>query len=229
MAYGFRLVGSHGVVQVDGSYQNLFVQATGTASVGSSANQGLGSIVSVALGVTLTPTSIVAISGSSAAAIVALGSTSMDVYSPYTDSRSFTWWVFDKLTAVSTSGYGWWVKKPGTLEPVFDSLQKPMRVLGSVEVPSPGFSGGLHGTSGGLTGAYTGKTLAWANMHLASTTWSGPPSGPGAVTNYYYVNCPYSSSNSMNYTTGRFTTFQGSPDTAIGTPGKLLILDVTGF
>lgn len=230
MSYGYRQLGSHGYVQIDQNYQNLFLKAKGNANIPSSSNQGLGSLVAVTLPITLSPTSVIALSGAAVAVVNATsGGNIIQIYSPYADGRAFTWWVFDKLTSVSSSGFGMIVRKPVTFEPIYDDTQKPMRVLGQFAVPSPGFSFGLHGTTAYGTSSFSGKTTAAVNMNLPSTTWSGGNIGQGTVPNYYYIACPQATNNTVTGVTGLFTTFGGAADVSMGTNGNVLVLDVTGY
>lgn len=229
MSIGMRFRGTHGVFQIDEKYRNVFLRANGTTSI-SGNPQGLGSITTVTVSGGLSGTESIALSGTQAAAVVGRDSTGFTVYTVDT-SGSFNWWVFDRLTAISTSGFGVAFRNPTTLEPIYDSTQKPLVVLGNHQAPSPGTGSGLHGSSVGLipTATYSGKIIGWINMHLASSLWSGPSGGPGAVPNYYYVLCPRASTGSLNAQAGRFTSFNGSPDVNQSNSGRVMAIDLTNY
>lgn len=230
MTYGIQIKGSHGFIQIDQDYQNLFVRASGVATVANSP-QGSGNLTVVNIP-TLTDNSLIAISGSTPTIVVLVDdSNNVSFYSVASAGAQFTWWVFDTLAGLPTSGVGLIVRKPITLEPVFSSASKPMRVLASGAVSPPSYppSGSNQPSGHGDViggGGFGGKTIAWATCDIAQMNYSGGLIGQGATPNYVYVTVP---GGNLTYYQGHFATFGGGPDARRQHTGQILLLDVTGF
>lgn len=228
MPAGLQVIGDHSIIQLDETYQNLFLVASGTATTPSSPNQGLGYLNNITGMPTRTSTSITVLSSTATACVIVAappGGTSMDVYSIKPDS-AFKWWVFDVLTGDSANSnylqtYTW------DSQLIFDAGRKPMKVLGNITY----ICGTAHDTGYTASSSFTGYDIGLAFMDVATAHFSGPSGGPGATPNYSYVAGMYQPlpSKDIVSVTGRFTTFGGAPDQSFSHNGQALVIDLTGY
>ena len=142
MAWGLRIKGEAGQLQIDGTFQNYQLAASGTLYLGDTVVSGNAlTLWKGELTLTSLVRPIVAFMISDdglffTAADNGGGSFTWTIYKnagdPGKPARTITYYVFDVLAAVSSGNWGMRIRNASNV-PVFDFIRKPMRVVDFVK------------------------------------------------------------------------------------------------
>lgn len=129
MPAGFQVVGSHGLVQVDGDYFNLGLAAKGTVNVAGPAYYNAAATVTVTGS---TPILCIRSAAVTASIVKVSRAGSQYTYSISGNSAgAVDWFLFDKMALGATSGLQVF-SAAGDL--VFDAASRPMRVVAVYQI-----------------------------------------------------------------------------------------------
>lgn len=231
MAYGFRARSSAGLIQIDQSYDNFALLASGSTTTDTNlgvVSPKISSYKTIAMpaGV-ISP--VIALYSTMPTLIIQATLTSFSVVAYGLMGQAFEWFIFDEIITPPGAGYGIRVRDPASGKVRFDSRLKYMRVVGegtldAVNISSTTNWGAIASVPGRKLAAVQSKT----GVHqitdggsggagtVAATTWAAGAASPslGLLDKYSFSAYGFNSSTGFD---------------SIGTSARWLALDVTGF
>jgi hypothetical protein len=215
MPAGLQVFGSHGVLQIDETYKNFVMVASGSKASGAWAAAGVSNFVQVVVTNAVTP--LVAFSCANQVGLGYVGiSGSTWTFTFLTNNpATMNYWVFDESPSASPGSFGFEVYNAAGAR-VFHSSQKPLRVVGVG------------------AGTYaSGRTYAVIRSD-AGYSYTSTPTGLPFPQEYQFDGETVAAAISSNVVTAGSVVVDDalvSPDPGSFTPtiGPTLVVDVTHF